>query len=68
MEAFLKVNGKFMTLKMNGCWGYAHNMNFAYTFQSVHDAKRFAPVVCRIIGTTLEAAEITDTKGNTLTA
>lgn len=63
-EAFIKVNNKFMTLRMNGTWGYAPNMEFAYTFPSVQDAQRFAPVICRIIGTTIQAAEITDTKGN----
>jgi hypothetical protein len=60
----IKNNGKFVTLRMNGTWGYAPNMNFAYPFETLEEAQRFVKPIKRLLFD--NPTEITDATGKTI--
>jgi hypothetical protein len=60
----IKNNGKFVCVKMDGTWGYAPNINFAYPLDTLDEAKRFAKIVQRVLFN--NPTEVTDNHGNTI--
>jgi hypothetical protein len=61
---FVKNNGSFVGVQMDGTICHAHNINFAYTLDTLEEAQKFAQTVSRMKpdGQT----EITDKYGNTI--